>query len=621
MAKQKMRKKKTVLAVSLVGLLVLVGGTIAYHTSTGSFINLFHLGLWRNETVEEFTSPENWSTCDEVEKTVIARNTGSVPAAVRIKYEDYWKMKGSTSTDHTSELPKVDESDGQAYANINFQNQNLWTDGGDGWYYYKYILEPGTETKSFFKSVTLNCNKNFAGENSVCEVVDNKKTCTRPENQYDEATYHIFITTQYIQEDGCSEWGHCAEKRHAVKCDGLELYDRVACLADGTDENENFSNSNPSVTGNGVKAVASHADDSWPIYYYRGQSNVRNHVLFANYCWRIIRTTETGGVKLLYNGLPQNGQCLDLTQYISGVSDLYTYSLLNMNNQTSFHYNENVNNSSDSVLHMTGYMYDNLQRISNSNNGTEHYVANDVTWDGEQYHLVTPQKVTYDNNTYRYYCPDPNATTCTSVAFMADYSNSNHNRYVLSDGKKYDDIIHGGDTDTIAKRNIDQWYADNLTSFADKLEDTVYCSDRSYSKDYNKYWSGDYSMSSIYFDAYHRLYYSPIKPVVDCPDARDAFTVSSENGNGRLTYPIAMPTIDEIYMAGKPGYMYLYYYNNRLFTMTPYNYYYFYTYSSYTDYDSIYSYNGSLRPVVSLKPGTAYKEGGQGTAAKPYVIE
>ena len=27
------------------------------------------------------------------------------------------------------------------------------------------------------------------------------------------------------------------------------------------------------------------------------------NVSFANYCWQIIRTTDTGGVKIIYNGL------------------------------------------------------------------------------------------------------------------------------------------------------------------------------------------------------------------------------------------------------------------------------------------------------------------------------
>ena len=40
-----------------------------------------------------------------------------------------------------------------------------------------------------------------------------------------------------------------------------------------------------------------------PIYYYRG-AVTNNNVLFADKCWKIVRTTETGGIKLIYNGTP-----------------------------------------------------------------------------------------------------------------------------------------------------------------------------------------------------------------------------------------------------------------------------------------------------------------------------
>ena len=53
--------------------------------------------------------------------------------------------------------------------------------------------------------------------------------------------------------------------------------------------------------------ITTYTDSGIPVYYYRG--NVDNKVIFANFCWRIIRTTETGGVKLIYDGNPTNGQC------------------------------------------------------------------------------------------------------------------------------------------------------------------------------------------------------------------------------------------------------------------------------------------------------------------------
>ena len=37
-----------------------------------------------------------------------------------------------------------------------------------------------------------------------------------------------------------------------------------------------------------------------PIYYYTTSGH--NNLHFADQCWQIIRTTDTGGVKLVYNG-------------------------------------------------------------------------------------------------------------------------------------------------------------------------------------------------------------------------------------------------------------------------------------------------------------------------------
>ena len=60
-----------------------------------------------------------------------------------------------------------------------------------------------------------------------------------------------------------------------------------------------------------------------PVYYYKG--NVQNNnVLFAGFCWKIVRTTETGGVKIVYNGKPFSNsekQALDESGYTNVVND------------------------------------------------------------------------------------------------------------------------------------------------------------------------------------------------------------------------------------------------------------------------------------------------------------
>ena len=52
-------------------------------------------------------------------------------------------------------------------------------------------------------------------------------------------------------------------------------------------------------TGEGANTYAN------KVYYYKG--NVQNNnVLFGGFCWKIVRTTETGGVKIVYNGVQKD---------------------------------------------------------------------------------------------------------------------------------------------------------------------------------------------------------------------------------------------------------------------------------------------------------------------------
>ena len=42
-----------------------------------------------------------------------------------------------------------------------------------------------------------------------------------------------------------------------------------------------------------------------PVYYYKGNVE-NNNVLFGGFCWKIVRTTETGGIKMVYNGVQKD---------------------------------------------------------------------------------------------------------------------------------------------------------------------------------------------------------------------------------------------------------------------------------------------------------------------------
>ncbi|MBR1937052.1 MAG: hypothetical protein IJ842_05090 [Bacilli bacterium] len=48
----------------------------------------------------------------------------------------------------------------------------------------------------------------------------------------------------------------------------------------------------------------------------------KNNVIFADHCWQMIRTTDTGGVKMIYNGEAENNQCLNTRGTHPGYSGL-----------------------------------------------------------------------------------------------------------------------------------------------------------------------------------------------------------------------------------------------------------------------------------------------------------
>ena len=63
----------------------------------------------------------------------------------------------------------------------------------------------------------------------------------------------------------------------------------------------NFSKTSSQDNTKGIYTLSGTQNDPNPIYYYRGAVE-DNNVLFGNKCWKAVRTTDTGGVKLIYNG-------------------------------------------------------------------------------------------------------------------------------------------------------------------------------------------------------------------------------------------------------------------------------------------------------------------------------
>ena len=306
------------------------------------------------------------------------------------------------------------------------------------------------------------------------------------------------------------------------------LYEEVRSQTQ-PDTNINFGAISSDTNGKGVYTLSRTVSYAYPVYYYRGDVK-NNNVIFGGYCWQIIRTTTTGGIKLIYNGVPNNGAC--------------------DNTGTDKEIGKSAFNTEAFDQKYIGYMYDN-----NTKNST-------------------------------------------------------------------------------IKEVIDEWFATNLIDYLKYLEDTPFYNERDFVEGVGfpmafaprvRIWG---NRTDNYAETVPN---TTIK--VGATNIEDVFSVSSDIGNGKLTYPVSLITSDETVMAGGRGWISdsntgtsEYYLKNKswYWTISP----------AYFDpivgFLGVYvdqlgigcpiiSDVGGIRPVVSLQARTIYQSG-EGTINSPYII-
>ena len=213
-------------------------------------------------------------------------------------------------------------------------------------------------------------------------------------------------------------------------------------------------------------------------------------------------------------------------------------------------------------------------------------------------------------------------------AFNNSYNNIAYVSYMYGSTGSIANARTNQTNSSTIKTAIDNWYKDNLnTNYGKYLSTTaVYCNDRSTSD--NKY-----------FGARTRLDTNKT-PSYDCAATEDKFTADTSTGNGKLTYPIALMTADEVSFAGGlwgTNAQTWYYYNSAKGSSTgeqwwwllspasgngSYAYVFFVVGSSNPGFlSSTYvSHTYGVRPAVSLK-SCVKTSGGDGSASAPYTIE
>ena len=134
----------------------------------------------------------------------------------------------------------------------------------------------------------------------------------------------------------------------------------------------------------------------------------------------------------------------------------------------------------------------------------------------------------------------------TSTAFNSTYNNPMYVGYMYGTSGSLESNRTNTNNSTI-KQVIDTWYQNNLEAkgYTKYLSTTaVYCNDRSNP-------AGGYNTGNTSFNYGARTRLDTNKtPTYDCTDINDKFTVDTSTGNGKLTYPIALMTADEVSFAG-----------------------------------------------------------------------
>ena len=87
----------------------------------------------------------------------------------------------------------------------------------------------------------------------------------------------------------------------------------------------------------------------------------KNNVIFANHCWQMIRTTDTGGVKMIYNGEVENNQCLNTRGTHVGYASRTSQNL------------------ASNYWYGTDYAYDSVAKTFKVSGTTEQTTWNDTT--------------------------------------------------------------------------------------------------------------------------------------------------------------------------------------------------------------------------------------------------
>ena len=253
--------------------------------------------------------------------------------------------------------------------------------------------------------------------------------------------------------------------------------------------------------------------------------------------------------------------------------------------------------------------------------GSSFTYANDTYTLSDTVTLNSDTFITNKSNvdTHHYTCLS-SGTTCSSVYYVYYISGGTPYYITLTGGKSVNDalneMLYADDVntkDSTIKTYIDIWYESNLASYEDRLEDTVFCNDRSISNLNGWNPNGGSTSNALYFKNYNSV------TSLVCANETDSFSMS--NVKAKLKHPIGLLSSPEMRLA---SYGSSHYFNNGQYVWLAAPDYFinvaFVGGVNASGWDSGVVYgSGGVRPSVSLKPKT-YFSSGDGSFTNPFVI-
>ena len=373
-------------------------------------------------------------------------------------------------------------------------------------------------------------------------------------------------------------------------------------------------------------------DDFGSTYFFRGDVT-NNNVYFGGFYWKVVRINGDGTIRLIYNGTIPNA-----TGYATSINNTgYQYNIRYQDPAyVGYMYGNNFSSSevvSDETLYsafavLTKYYFADSYEYDTTNKVFKLKMSD--TSKEMAYGTMNEMKDKFSE--FPYTCISTSSTSSCQVLLKINRVNSNNEKQIYVNYISYSSVsyeaIKENTNDSNVKKQLDNWYKKNIVdkNLSSYIADNYFCNDRSL-------YSGDAHnlVPTTAFFPSKRLYSDSNKSATLTCEKIDKFSVSTNIGNGKLTYPIALITADEVSLAGgRYNYKNEDYYlrtNNYWLTMTPS---FFHQYTAFArvwrvhpagemaDWGHVGITNG-VRAVINLNSNVSIKSG-DGTMENPFQI-